>query len=125
MGPRGSSEPPPPYGYRCTELSIGVDPAEVSVQTRSLIDDARTWLEYETYPVQGLAVRPSHGITRIHPLKNVDGRLSRLFLDLLELSLDVDLGLDWGAGPGLPYQEEKRSCVRALQAADRGDIHPW
>lgn len=110
--------------YRWTELSIGVDPAEVSVQTRSLLDDARTWLEYETYPVQESAVRLSHGITRIHPFKNGNGRLSRLFLDLLELSLDVDLGLDWGAGLGLPYQAEKWSYIRALQAADGGDIHP-
>lgn len=72
--------------YRTRELSIGIDPSTVALETRNLMDDARAWLAYGTFSEQEIAVRLSHGITRIHPFPNSNGRLSRLYVDILEVA---------------------------------------
>lgn len=41
---------------RRTEKSIGVDPIQVAIQLRQLLDDAKYWVEHGTYSPKGLVV---------------------------------------------------------------------
>src|SRR5690554_2796515 len=36
--------------YRQTEKNIGIDPIEIAVQLRTLLEDARYWADHGTYP---------------------------------------------------------------------------
>lgn len=110
--------------YRTVELNIGVDWTQVPVETRTLLDDARAWLEYDSYPLTEIVVRLSHGIARVHPFRNGNGRLSRLFPTLLNAALDEDVVLSWGKHLGLPFDQDKATYIHALQQADRGDMEP-
>jgi len=38
--------------------------------------------------------------------------------------MDEEFALTWGADLHLPYEQDKRMHVQALQHADRGDIEP-
>lgn len=46
--------------FRATEKNIGVDPVQIGVQLRMLLDDAGYWAEHETYPALEAAARFHH-----------------------------------------------------------------
>ena len=69
--------------YRRRETNIGIDPREISVSLRMLVDDAITWVQNETYEPYELAVRFHHRLVAIHPFPNGDGRHSRIAADYL------------------------------------------
>src|SRR5262245_42613061 len=43
--------------FRRTEKNIGVDPLQIPIQLRILLDDARYWLEHGTYGPSEAAIR--------------------------------------------------------------------
>lgn len=111
--------------YRVRELNIGISPAGISAELRSLVDNARWCLDNRTMADWEVLMRLSHGIARIHPFVNGNGRTSRLYVGLVQLALGTEPDLSWGARSDLPYPETKAHYLRALRHADRtGDVHP-
>jgi len=108
--------------YRLTEKNIGIDPLQIAVQLRTLLDDARYWAEQGTYPPVEAGVRFHHRLVAIHPFVNGNGRFSRIMSDAyLEDVLEAD-PLDWGGGYDLQQMNERREqYIAALRAADAGD----
>lgn len=55
--------------YRLTEKNIGIDPVQISVQLRYLLDDARYWAENKTYapPRSCCAIPSSNGTNTSFP----------------------------------------------------------
>ncbi len=111
--------------YRLTEKNIGIDPRQISVQLRTLLDDVRYWAAHETYPPIEAAARFHHRLVAIHPFANGNGRFSRIMADaLLEDVLDAD-SIDWGGGYDLQQMNARRAqYIAALRAADAGDYAP-
>src|SRR5260370_35791021 len=64
--------------FRKTGKNIGVDPYEIAVQLRMLLDDARYWAEHKTYPPLEAGARFHHRLTKIHPFPNVNARHARI-----------------------------------------------
>ena len=58
--------------FRQTEKNIGIDPIQIAIQLRQLLDDARFWIENGTYPPKELAARFHHKLVYIHlfPIRN-------------------------------------------------------
>ena len=108
--------------YRQTEKNIGINPLQIAVQLRKLLDDARFWAEHGAYPPVEAAVRFHHRLVAIHPFANGNGRFSRIMADAyLEDVLEAD-PIDWGGGYDLQAMNERREqYIAALRAADAGD----
>lgn len=82
--------------YRLKETNIGIDPADIPVAVRALVDDARAWVKYQTYAPDELAVRFHHRLVAVHPFPNGNGRHGRIAADYLVSGLDRP-PFGWGA----------------------------
>ena len=90
---------------------------------RQTIDDARYWVEHETYPPDEIAVRFSHRLVAIHPFPNGNGRFSRFAGDLLVQQLGPE-PFTWGRANLVSAGETRARYIEALRAADNHDIKP-
>tara|TARA_R110000787_G_scaffold209044_1_gene319099 strand:+ start:713 stop:1315 length:603 start_codon:yes stop_codon:yes gene_type:complete len=111
--------------YRRTEKNIGIDPIQISVQLRLLLDDVRYWVDNGTYDPAEIAIRFHHKLVYIHAFPNGNGRHARIMADLLmEEIFDID-PIDWSGGYDLQEMNERRGAyIQALRAADAGDYGP-
>jgi Fic-DOC domain mobile mystery protein B len=108
--------------FRRTEKNIGVDPIQIAIQLRQLLDDARFWIENDTYPPKELAARFHHKLVYIHPFPNGNGRHARIMADALLTKLMGEPGIDWAGGFRLENMNERRDqYIAALRAADGRD----
>lgn len=109
--------------FRRTEKNIGVDPIQVAIQLRQLLDDAKYWVEHGTYPPKELAARFHHKLVFIHPFPNGNGRHARIMADAVLTKLLNEPAIDWAGGYRLEAMNERRDqYIAALRAADGHDI---
>lgn len=111
--------------FRLTEKNIGVDPLQISVQLRILLDDARFWIDHRSYPPLEAAARFHHRLVKIHCFANGNGRHARIVADAyLERCFD-HAPIDWAAGHDLMKSNARRNAyITALRAADGEDFGP-
>jgi Fic-DOC domain mobile mystery protein B len=110
--------------YRLTEKNIGIDPLMIAVELRKLLDDARFWLEHETYKPLEQAARLHHRLVQIHPFVNGNGRHARILADVFLTGLHHYPPIDWAGGYDLAdvNDERRKAYIAALRAADRGEF---
>lgn len=106
--------------FRNTEKNIGVDPAQIAVKLRDLLEDARYWVEHNTYPVDEIALRFHHRLVVIHPFPNGNGRHARLMTDVL-LKRHGAQAFSWGGANLETAGGARDRYLSALRAADGGD----
>lgn len=111
--------------FRATGKNIGVDPIQISVQLRMLLDDVRYWIENGTYEPVEIALRFHHRLVYIHLFPNGNGRHARIMADvLLAKTLNKD-PIDWAGGHNLQAMNARRQTyIHALRRADHGDYGP-
>jgi Fic-DOC domain mobile mystery protein B len=111
--------------FRRTEKNIGIDPLQISVELRTLMDDATYWTKHGTYDPVEAAVRLHHRMVFIHPFPNGNGRHARIMADtVLDRIYDAH-PIDWSGGHDLQKMNDRRAAyIAALRAADKGDIGP-
>ena len=63
--------------YRQTQTNIGYDPREIAVAVRLLVENARAWVEYDTYAPDELAVRFHHRLVTTVPQRERSSRQNR------------------------------------------------
>lgn len=105
--------------FRNTEKKIGVAPYQIAPDLRNLLDDAKAWLEFESYPPDELLARFHHRLVAIHPFANGNGRHARLMADLLASRLGL-AALTWGGRELTTTSELRTRYIDALHLADRG-----
>jgi Fic-DOC domain mobile mystery protein B len=111
--------------YRLTEKNIGIDPLQISVQVRILLDDARFWVEYSVFPPKEAAARFHHRMVQIHPFPNGNGRHARIAADIFLRDYFGHPPIEWASGVDLQADGERRNAyILALKAADAGDMAP-
>lgn len=109
--------------FRRTEKNIGVDPIQVAIQLRQLLDDAKYWVEHGTYAPKELAARFHHKLVFIHPFPNGNGRHARIMADAVLTKLLNEPAIDWAGGYRLEAMNERRDqYIAALRAADGHDM---
>ena len=109
--------------FRRTEKNIGVDPIQVAIQLRQLLDDAKYWIEHATYTPKELAARFHHKLVFIHPFPNGNGRHARIMADAVLTKLLNEQAIDWAGGYRLEAMNERRDqYIAALRAADGHDM---
>ncbi len=109
--------------FRSTEKNIGVDPIQVAIQLRQLLDDAKYWVEHGIYAPKELAARFHHKLVFIHPFSNGNGRHARIMADAVLTKLLNKPAIDWAGDYSLEAMNERRQqYIAALRAADRHDF---
>lgn len=108
--------------FRKSEKNIGIDPIQLSMQLRLLIDDVHYWIEHKTFLPIEIAIRFHHKLVYIHLFPNGNGRHARIMADTL---LENEFGfkaIDWSGGYDLSkITERRKSYISALRQADKGD----
>ncbi len=107
--------------FRKTEKNIGIDPCEIPVALKNLLDDVVYQIENAIYPIEEIACRFHHRLVWIHPFSNGNGRHARMMADVL-LVQNFKPSFTWGAHK----RETSKSHIRkqyidALRQADKGD----
>lgn len=111
--------------FRITEKNIGIDPIQIGVQLRMLLDDARYWPERETFPPLEAAARFHHRLVQIHCFPNGNGRHARIAADAYLQKSFTHPPIDWAGGFDLMQSNERRDeYIAALRAADAGRYEP-
>lgn len=111
--------------YRLTEKNIGIDPLQISVQIRILLDDARYWAEHSVFPAKEAAARFHHRMVQIHPFPNGNGRHARIAADIFLWDYFEHPPIEWASGVDLQADSERRNAyILALRAADAGNMVP-
>ena len=109
--------------FRTSERNLGIPHYEIPMALRELLDDAKTWIEYGTYPADEIAVRFHLRLVLIHPFPNGNGRHLRLMADLLVMSLGGER-FSWGSTNLVDAGDVRERYIAALHAADNHDIGP-
>jgi Fic-DOC domain mobile mystery protein B len=108
--------------YRLKEKNIGVDPIQIGMQLKNLLDDVQYWVDHDTYEVIEAAVRFHHRLVWIHPFANGNGRHARVYADALLKKVYGADPIDWSGGYDLQQMNDRRSkYIAALRLADTGD----
>lgn len=110
--------------FRQSEKNIGIESWRIPTELRVLLEDAKFWIEHETYPADEMAIRFKHRIVSIHCFPNGNGRHSRLMADLIaEKIFDRNI-FTWGqSNSNLSKDSDARSnYLAALKRADIGDF---
>ncbi|MEZ2148098.1 mobile mystery protein B [Bradyrhizobium sp. DN5] len=110
------------YGF-VEAANLGVAPHLIEVSLHQVLDDARYWVENNTYPPDELAVRFHHRLVSVHPFPNGNGRWSRLAADVLIVQLGSQR-FTWGAADLQTAGTARTAYIAALQAADNHDLGP-
>ena len=106
--------------FRDNELNLGVPVHQITPRLASLLQDAQTWIEYDTYPADEVCVRLHHSLVVIHPWRNGNGRHARLLADRLAVALGRP-SFTWGGGAELTVTGDTRTqYLTALGDADTG-----
>ncbi len=109
--------------FRRTEKNIGIDPRNIAVALRELLDDAKYWVEHKTYPPLEICLRFHHRLVLIHPFANGNGRHARIMADALSTKVLGEELIDWAGAHDLHSMNVRRAeYIRALQLADEGDL---
>jgi Fic-DOC domain mobile mystery protein B len=109
--------------FRTSERNLGIRFFEIPVAVRQLLTDAGTWVEYQSFAPDEIAVRFHHRLVYIHPFANGNGRHSRLMADLLILRLGGER-LSWGRESLRDAGTVRERYIASLHAADNHDIGP-
>lgn len=109
--------------YRLTEKNIGIDPVQISIQLRQLLDDARYWAENNTYAPLEAAARFHHRMVQIHPFPNGNGRHARISADVYLEQYFNHAPIEWANGFNLQSNNNRRAdYLAALRTADAGNF---
>ncbi len=110
--------------FRKTNKNIGVDKWQIPAELRALIDDAKFWVQNDTYLPDELALRFKHRLVSIHCFPNGNGRHSRLMADIIIEQVFKRPVFTWGAADLIKQGNSRANYLIAIKAADQGDIGP-
>lgn len=112
--------------FRLTEKNIGIDPFQIPVQLRMLLDDARFWADNSVFPPIEAAARFHHRMVQIHLFPNGNGRHARIAADVFLEDYFKQPPIQWASGFDLQADNERRETyLQALRAADAGNFGPF
>ena len=111
--------------YRLREKNIGIEPYQISVQLRNLLDDARFWAENGIYDPLEAGARFHHRMVQIHPFPNGNGRHARIATDIYLSDYFDHAPIEWASGFNLQADNLRREAyIAALSSSDAGDFDP-
>jgi Fic-DOC domain mobile mystery protein B len=108
--------------FRNTNKNIGVDKWQIPTELRYLLDDARYWIDNQTFSPEEIAIRFKHRIVSIHCFANGNGRHSRLMADIIIEKIFGMPVFSWGAANLVKQGDARANYLKAVRAADGGEM---
>lgn len=106
--------------FRKFQTNIGVEAVYIPQELKLLFDNAKYWINNNTYPIREVAVRLHHRLVLVHPFPNGNGRFSRLVADLI-LRNNNEAEFTWGSCSLAEDSIMRKQYISALQEADKGE----
>ena len=110
--------------FRTSNKNIGVDKWEIPTALKTLLDDVQYWYAHNTYPPDEIVIRFKHRLVSIHCFPNGNGRHSRLIADIVIDKVFKLPVYTWGAATLMKHEDQRTAYLKAIRAADAGDIEP-
>lgn len=111
--------------WRLREKNIGIEPFQIGVQLRMLLDNARFWVEEGTFEPLEAGARFHHRMVQIHLFPNGNGRHARIATDIYLSDYFDHVPIEWASGFDLQADNARREAyIAALRSADAGDFDP-
>lgn len=110
--------------FRRSGKNIGIDWRTIRPALKDLLEDAKVWIEFGSYPPDEIAARFHHRLVSIHPFANGNGRHARLMADLLLVHLLGRPRFTWGSKNLTQAGDCRQHYITALRAADSHDYRP-
>lgn len=105
---------------RSREMNLGTTPAWIRPQLYEAMRSVRFWADETDMSALEVAARAHHLLVQIHPFVDVNGRITRLYADLVMLALTGEQVVDWSGADA-----DKPSYIASLRTADTtGDMGP-
>jgi Fic-DOC domain mobile mystery protein B len=109
--------------FRRSDKNIGtVSWYRVPEEVKKLLDNGAYWLAHQTFSEDEIAVRLHHDLVWIHPFANGNGRLCRLWADLIRERIFGRAPFSWGGADLKQENQARQEYIAALHEADRGDF---
>lgn len=106
--------------FRTTEKNIGVSPFNISSNLKNLLEDTRYQIINKKLSIDEIAYRFHHRLVAIHPFSNGNGRIARLFTDLLLVQAGQPR-FTWGKQKLDAEGPVRKQYIEALRKADKQD----
>ena len=110
--------------FRRSEKSIGIAWTQIGIELKNLLDDAKYWIENNTFSQEEIAIRFKHRIVSIHCFPNGNGRHSRMMADIIMESIFRKEIFSWHQSNMVKADETRKVYINALREADNGNIEP-
>ena len=110
--------------FRKSNKNIGVDKWQIQTELKSLLEDTLYWHAQNTFSPEEMTLRFKHRLVSIHCFTNGNGRHSRLMADIIIDKIYKQPVFTWGAANLVKQGDIRTSYLKALKAADRGDMEP-
>jgi Fic-DOC domain mobile mystery protein B len=110
--------------FRRSGKNIGIDRRSIRPALKDLLEDAKVWVEFGSYPPDEIAARFHHRLVSIHLFANGNGRHARLMADLLLVHVLGHPRFTWGSRNLNQAGDCRQQYITALRAADNHDYRP-
>ena len=110
------------WRFRKSDKNIWCSWVKVGVELKQVLNNAKYWLENETFPLHEIAIRLHHWLVLVHPFPNGNGRFSRAMADIL-LEREKVSPLSWKYFWDMEDSSEIRlRYIDSLKKADNWDF---
>jgi Fic-DOC domain mobile mystery protein B len=110
--------------FRKTNKNLGIDKWHIPTELKYLLDNAKYWIEEDTYSPDEMVIRFKHRLVSIHCFPNGNGRHSRLMADIMIHHMYKLPVFTWGAMNVSDQNKVRILYIKALKAADQSDFNP-
>lgn len=107
--------------YRTYNTNIGCDHHQIEQQLYQMVGNTLWWIEHKAFDPDEIAVRYHHGLVKIHPFANGNGRWSRTMGDVLAQYLGRPV-FTWGGSQLVGDDPMRAAYLAALRKADGEDF---
>lgn len=110
--------------FRKSEKNIGVQWIKIGTELKTLLDDAKYWIENKVFPPEEIAIRFKHRLVNIHCFPNGNGRHSRIMADIILESIFGQEAFTWNHSNMVKADETRKKYIDAIREGDKGNILP-
>ena len=107
--------------FRTSGKTIGIPADQITEAVYNLLEDTKEQVKNRGSSADEIAVRFHHGLVRIHPFPNGNGRHAREMTDQLLRELGQP-PFSWGSANSGDTGKARSAYLLALRAADQGDL---